>query len=43
MSDPQANKQGAIDFYELMFNDNRPREAQERYTGAVEAVGRRTP
>ena len=34
MSDPQANKQTAIDFYELMFNDNQPREAQERYTGA---------
>ena len=33
MSDPQANKQTAIDFYELMFNDNRPREAQERYAG----------
>ncbi len=33
-SDPQANKQTAIAFYELMFNDNRPREAQERYTGA---------
>ena len=34
LSDPQANKQTAIDFYELMFNDNQPREAQERYTGA---------
>ena len=33
LSDPQANKQTAIDFYELMFNDNRPREAQERYAG----------
>jgi predicted SnoaL-like aldol condensation-catalyzing enzyme len=34
VSDPQANKKNAIAFYELMFNDNRPREAQERYTGA---------
>jgi predicted SnoaL-like aldol condensation-catalyzing enzyme len=34
VSDPQANKQSAIDFYELMFNDNEPREATERYTGA---------
>ena len=34
MSDPHANKQTAIDFYELMFNENQPREAQERYTGA---------
>ena len=28
------NKANAIDFYELMFNENRPREAQERYAGA---------
>ncbi len=28
------NKASAIAFYELMFNDNRPREAQERYAGA---------
>jgi predicted SnoaL-like aldol condensation-catalyzing enzyme len=34
VSDPQANKKNAIAFYELMFNDNRPREAQKRYTGA---------
>ncbi len=34
VSDPQANKKNAIAFYELMFNDNRPREAQERYTCA---------
>ena len=27
------NKANAIAFYELMFNDNRPREAQERYSG----------
>jgi hypothetical protein len=33
MSDPQANKRAPIDFYELMFDANRPREAQERYTG----------
>ena len=34
LSDPQANKQTAIEFYELMFNEGRPREAQERYAGA---------
>ena len=34
MSDPQANKRNAIAFYELMFNDNEPRAAQERYAGA---------
>jgi predicted SnoaL-like aldol condensation-catalyzing enzyme len=34
MSDPQANKRTAIAFYELMFNENRPREAQDRYAGA---------
>lgn len=28
------NKANAIAFYELMFNDNRPRQAQERYAGA---------
>jgi predicted SnoaL-like aldol condensation-catalyzing enzyme len=28
------NKRNAIAFYELMFNDNQPREAQERYAGA---------
>ena len=28
------NKANAIAFYELMFNDNRPREAQERYAGS---------
>ena len=28
------NKANAIAFYELMFNENRPREAQERYAGA---------
>ena len=34
MSDPQANKRTAIAFYELVFNENRPREAQDRYAGA---------
>lgn len=34
LTDPQANKQTAIEFYELMFNDTQPREATERYTGA---------
>jgi len=29
------NKANAIAFYELMFNDNRPREAQERYSGVL--------
>ena len=28
------NKANAIAFYDLMFNENRPREAQERYAGA---------
>ena len=27
------NKANAIAFYDLMFNENRPREAQERYAG----------
>jgi predicted SnoaL-like aldol condensation-catalyzing enzyme len=34
MSNPAANKQHAIEFYELMFNDCRPAEAIERYAGA---------
>lgn len=29
-----ANKQSAKDFYDLMFNQCRPREAIERYVGA---------
>lgn len=29
----QQNKENAIAFYELMFNDNEPREAIEKYTG----------
>lgn len=28
------NKANAIAFYELMFNQNQPRDAQERYAGA---------
>lgn len=32
--DPAANKQAVIAFYELMFNDCRPRDAIERYAGA---------
>jgi predicted SnoaL-like aldol condensation-catalyzing enzyme len=35
MSDPQANKAAAIAFYEMMFNDARPREAIERFAGAT--------
>lgn len=30
---PEANKQTAKAFYELMFNDCRPREAVERFVG----------
>lgn len=33
-SQTDRNKATAIAFYELMFNENRPREAQERYAGA---------
>ncbi len=33
MSDRQQNKRNAIALYELAFNDNKPREAQERYAG----------
>ncbi len=29
----EANKRNVIDFYEMMFNDCRPREAIERYVG----------
>lgn len=35
MTDPQANKANAIAFYEMMFNDCRPREAVERFVGAT--------
>jgi len=31
----ERNKQAAKDFYDLMFNQSRPREAIERYTGAT--------
>jgi predicted SnoaL-like aldol condensation-catalyzing enzyme len=31
----QQNKQTAIAFYDLMFNQSRPAEAIERYAGAV--------
>jgi len=31
----ERNKQTAKDFYDLMFNQCRPREAIERYTGAT--------
>lgn len=33
MSDPERNKQAAIDFYQQMFNDCEPRQAVERYVG----------
>ncbi len=31
---PDANRRNAIAFYDLMFNEGRPREAVERYVGA---------
>ncbi|WP_046246313.1 nuclear transport factor 2 family protein [Hymenobacter terrenus] len=34
MSQPDRNKQAAIAFYELMFNDCQPAEALARYVGA---------
>lgn len=34
MTDLERNKANVIAFYELMFNDCRPREAVERYVGA---------
>jgi len=33
LTDPAQNKTNVIAFYELMFNDCRPREAIERYVG----------
>jgi len=33
MSDPETNKRNAMAFYDLMFNQSRPAEAIERYTG----------
>jgi predicted SnoaL-like aldol condensation-catalyzing enzyme len=35
MSDIERNKANVVAFYELMFNDCRPREAIERYAGDV--------
>lgn len=34
MSDPEKNKENAQAFYDLMFNQCKPREAVERYVGA---------
>ena len=34
MAAPDRNKQTAMDFYDLMFNQNRPAEAIDRYAGA---------
>lgn len=34
MADLERNKANAIAFYELMFNDCKPREAIEQYAGA---------
>ena len=31
---PEVNKQCAISFYQLMFNENMPRQAIERYVGS---------
>ncbi len=33
MADLERNKQAVLAFYDLMFNQNRPREAVERYVG----------
>ena len=34
MTDPEGNKRNVIAFYEMMFNEGKPREAIERYAGA---------
>jgi predicted SnoaL-like aldol condensation-catalyzing enzyme len=34
MTSPEENKKTAIAFYNLMFNQCRPREAMEKYSGA---------
>ncbi|HVL06431.1 MAG TPA: nuclear transport factor 2 family protein [Acidimicrobiales bacterium] len=33
MASPEENKRAAMAFYDLMFNQNRPAEAVERYAG----------
>jgi predicted SnoaL-like aldol condensation-catalyzing enzyme len=33
MANPEDNKKAAMAFYDLMFNQNRPQEAVERYAG----------
>ena len=33
MTTPEQNKTNAMAFYDLMFNESRPREAIERYAG----------
>ncbi|HEX2191599.1 MAG TPA: nuclear transport factor 2 family protein [Acidimicrobiales bacterium] len=33
MADPEDNKRAAMAFYDLMFNQNRPADAIERYAG----------
>src|SRR5262249_16784208 len=35
MSNPQTNKQNAMAFYDLMFNQNQPAAAIEKYAGDV--------
>lgn len=34
MSDPEANKTTVTTFYDMMFNQCRPREAIEQFAGA---------
>jgi predicted SnoaL-like aldol condensation-catalyzing enzyme len=34
VSDPESRKQNVVAFYEMMFNEGKPREAVERYVGA---------
>jgi predicted SnoaL-like aldol condensation-catalyzing enzyme len=34
MQDPDANRENAKAFYDLMFNEAKPREAVERFVGA---------
>jgi predicted SnoaL-like aldol condensation-catalyzing enzyme len=35
MTDLERNKENVVAFYDLMFNQCRPREAMERYAGAT--------